>query len=220
MGENPSDQAELTVVGQGEVTATPDRAVVEVGVTKRSDTARNAQEQVNLTVERVLDALEELGIDRDQIQTSRVQMNPVYSSGRREGPATREIIAYEASYSLSVRVLKLDQVGEVIDLALDGGANQLRGFRYELSDDSVYKQRALQEAVKNARDKAEAVAKASDLKISRIIEVIEAGAQIHPIEQRNVRMMAAEAAPAGTAVLPGQITVRAGVSIRFEVTPK
>ena len=116
----------------------------------------------------------------------------MYNSGSRQNPATREIIAYEASYSLSVHLKDLNQVGTAINLALENGANQLRGVRYELSEESQFRQSALKEAVKDATAKAEVLASASGVKVSRIVEILETGAQVRPIQQRNVRMMAAE----------------------------
>jgi len=214
------ERAELVVVGHGRVLADPDRAAVELGVTRRAQTARTAQEEVNQTVQLIVSALADLKIERKSIQTSRVQLHPVYNSGSRQDPATREIIAYEASYSLSVHVMDLKQVGTVIDLALENGANQLRGVRYELSEDAQFRQSALKKAVQDASAKAEVLANASGVQISRIVEILETGAQARPIEQRNVRMMAAEGMQAETTVLPGQIAVQAGVTIRFEVAPE
>ncbi len=219
-GQTESERAELVVVGHGKSFADPDRAAVELGVTRRAHTARTAQEEVNTTVQLIVSALADLGIEQKSIQTSRVQLHPVYNSGSRQNPATREIIAYEAGYSLSVRVSDLNQVGTVIDLALEAGANQLRGVRYELSEEAPFRQLALKNAVQDAFAKAEVLATASGTQVARIIQILETGAQVRPIEQRNVRMMAAEGMQAETTVLPGQIAVRASVTIRFEVAPE
>ncbi len=218
--EAETERAELVVVGHGKVLADPDRAAVELGVTKRAQTARVAQDEVNQTVQLIVSALSDLGIDRKSIQTSRVQLHPVYSSGSRQNPATREIVAYEAGYSLSVRVSDLSQVGTVIDLALEAGANQLRGVRYELSDEAPFRQLALKKAVQDASAKAEVLATASGTQVARIVEILEGGSPGRPIEQRNLRMMAAEGMQAETAVLPGQLAVRASVTIRFEIAPE
>jgi uncharacterized protein YggE len=221
-GQGESEIAELIVAGHGKVLADPDRASVELGVTKRAQTARSAQEQVNQTVQLIISALSDLRIEEKDIRTSRVQLHPVYDSGSRQAPATREIVAYEATYSLSVQLSDLNQVGTSIDLALEAGANQLRGVRYELREESQFRLDALEKAVQDASAKAEVLATASGVQIVRITEIIEGVSMPRPIEQRNVRMMgvAAEAMQADTAVLPGQLTVGASVTLRFEVAPQ
>jgi uncharacterized protein YggE len=220
-GQGEPEEAQLVVVGHGKVLADPDQAAVELGVTKRAHTARTAQEQVNQTVQLIISALSDLKIEEKDIRTSRVQLHPVYNSGSRQNPATREIVAYEATYSLSIQVSDLNQVGTVIDLALEAGANQLRGVRYELREESQFRQQALEKAIQDASAKAEVLAKAAGVQIVRIIEILEGVSAARPIEQRNVRMMAmaAESMQADTAVLPGQLTVGAGVTLRFEVAP-
>ena len=63
LGQGESEEAQLVVVGHGKVLADPDRAAVELGVTRRAHTARTAQEQVNQTVQLIISALSHAGIN-------------------------------------------------------------------------------------------------------------------------------------------------------------
>jgi len=213
------DRSELIVVGNGRVLAEPDRAAVELGVMRRAQTARAAQEGVNERVRSIVSALSDLGIERERIQTSRLQLHPVYRPGSRQDPGAPEIIAYEAGYSLVVQVSDINEVGTVIDLSLEAGANQLRGVRYELSEEAQFREMALAKAVEEAVAKAETLARAAGVQLAGMIEISEGVSPGRPIRPGGLQMMAVEGMQAETTVLPGELAVHASVTIRFALVP-
>jgi hypothetical protein len=205
----------LTVQGNGDVRAAPDQAIVRVGILERSSSAEAAQEVVNRIASAILESVREAGLEDRQVQTSRLMLSPVYS---RQAPGSVEpprIVGYTASNTVSLVVEDLSGVGEVIDRALEAGANQLEGVSFTLRDDREARQQALRSAVAEAQSKAGVMADALGVTLAGIFSVSEGGVAIQPV-MMEMRAMALQA-DAGTPVAPGEVSVSASVSIQYRI---
>jgi len=209
----------LSVTGRGEVLVDPDQAVIQVGVRAEEVSAKAAQQEVNKTVQKVLDGLSALAIEPDEIQTSQLSLQAVYadSRNRREAGEPR-IIAYRASYTLSIKTKDLGQISTVIDSALEAGANQLSGVRFGLEDRQSTRKSALKKAVADAREKAVVIAEAAGTRLGSILTIVEAGAVVRPVVMGRSAVMAAEVSGSPTVVMPGQVTVSGQVTIRYQIS--
>ena len=211
----------LTVSADGESRVAPDEATVRLGVSAQATTAREAQDQVNRTAGAILEAVRRLGIPADRIQTSELNLGPVYGQDR-SGSEVQEprIVGYQASNVVSVQVEQLDKVGPVIDAGLGAGANRLEGVAFGLRDDRKARADALTQAVEEARVKADALARALKIRLVRILEVAEGGIAVTPQPFVRNRMMAMETSMADTPVSAGQVGVTASVTVRWEIAPE
>lgn len=144
---------------------------------------------------------------REDIKTASVQVFPVYSTPR-EG--AQQITGYRAFYGLTATVRDLNLVGRAVDAAVDGGANAVQGITFGLRDASKARQEALVLAVREAREKADAIAGAAGLRIRGIERIVEAGDGVAIREQRL-----APSAAAPTPIEPGTLTVSAHVMVVF-----
>lgn len=211
----------LTVSADGEARVSPDEATVRLGVTAQAPTAREAQDKVNRTAGAILDAVRKLGIAADHIQTSELNLGPVYGQGRPDRePQEPKIVGYQASNVVSVRVEQLDKVGPVIDAGLGAGANRLEGVMFGLRDDRRARAEALTHAVEEARAKADALARALKVRLVRILEVAEGGIAVSPQPYFKGRMAMESSAMADTPVSGGQVGVSASVTVRWEIAPE
>jgi uncharacterized protein YggE len=211
----------LTVSANGESRVAPDEATVRLGVSAQATTARAAQDQVNRIAGAILEAVRKLGIPAERIQTSELNLGPVYGQGSasRE-PQEPRIIGYQASNVVSVQVEQLDKVGPVIDAGLGAGANRLEGVIFGLRDDRKARAEALTQAVDGARVKADALARALKVRLVRILEVAEGGISVTPQPYFKGRMAMESAAMADTPVSAGQVGVSASVTVRWEIAPE
>jgi uncharacterized protein YggE len=209
----------LTVSAQGDARVTPDEATVRLGVFTQAPTAREAQDQVSRTAGAILEAVRRLGIPAERIQTSDLNLGPVYAQGRPGNePEEPRIVGYQASNVVSIQVEQLDKVGPVIDAGLGAGANRLDGVMFGLRNDRQARSEALTQAVEAARAKADALARALKVRLVRILEVAEGGISVSPPPFLKGRMAAMEMAD--TPVSPGQVGVGATVTIRWEIAPE
>ena len=219
---SPSAIPMLTVSADGESRVAPDEATVRLGVSAQAPTAREVQDQVNRTAGAILEAVRRLGIPADRIQTSELNLGPIYGQ-ERPGSEIQQprIVGYQASNVVSVQVEQLDKVGPVIDAGLGAGANRLEGVVFGLRDDRKARAEALTRAVEEARVKADALARALKVRLVRILEVAEGGIAVSPPPFQKVGRMAMESmAMADTPVSAGQVGVTASVTVRWEIAPE
>jgi uncharacterized protein YggE len=196
----------------------PDQVIVQLGVTHQSATAQRAQEGANSTIERVLRALGNLDINPEQIQTSRIHLQPVYDTARsardRQDP---RLVGYRANYSLSVRSNEIGEISQIVDASLQAGANQLSGIHFGLQDEGPARREALQKAVEDAKAKATTLAQAAGTQLIRIQEIREGSVAVRPVVMSRSAMMTSEAVGTPTPIMPGQVSVSAAVTIRYAI---
>ena len=205
----------LTVSGNAEVLAIPDEAVVRLGIVRQATVADTAQQQANTVAQEILNAITKAGVPAKDIQTSRLILSPVYN----QRGADQRIVSYNATNTVSVRLDNLSIVGNVIDAGLKAGANQLEGVQFQLRNELPSREQALKEAVQEARGKAQAMADALNVALVEVIDASEGGVSVMPRAQ-SFALAGAQAPAASTPVSPGEIEIRANVTIRYRIRPK
>ncbi|HLJ58312.1 MAG TPA: SIMPL domain-containing protein [bacterium] len=188
----------IVVTGEGSVDATPDQATVTVGVQTVRRTAQDAQNANNAAMTQVIHQVTALGIPKDRIRTSGVELAPQ----RAPGPGTGPITGYAATNRVTVTVDDLGLTGRVIDAAVGAGANEVEGLSFGLRDASSERTRALQLAVQNAQAMATTLATAAGVGPIHLVRIEQVGQTVAP------RFAAAEVS---TPVLPGTVSVAASV---------
>jgi uncharacterized protein YggE len=221
-GQSTSSKAKvvptLTVRGSGEVSAAPDQALVKLGAVAQSEGATDAQKQVNRVVGSILKAIKATGISEENISTADLRLSPVHErTGRGQAQQANlpRIVGYLATNVVRVEIHEMDKIGDVIDAGIGAGANKLEGLSFGLKDDALFRQKALEQAVLSARQKAKAIAEALNVRLVRILDITEEGVQmVRP--QFRIQPMAAVAAES-TPIEPGRIKVSASVIIGYEI---
>jgi uncharacterized protein YggE len=208
----------LTVSGSGQARVAPDEATVRLGVLAQAPTAREAQERVNRIAGAILDAVRKLGLPAERIQTTGLNLGPQYAQGRTADQGPR-ITGYQASNTVGILVDDLAKVGPVIDAGLAAGANNLDGVEFGLRNDAAARAAALTDAVREARGKAEALAKALQVRLVEIVEVAEGNVAVSPPPFRARGMAMAAEAMTATPVSAGQVGVDATVTVRWRIAP-
>jgi uncharacterized protein YggE len=207
---------ELVVTGNSDVLANPDEAVVRLGIVRQTNAAETAQDQANAVAQEILKAVGSLGVPQKDIQTARLILTPVYSPRNSE----QRIVSYSATNTVSVRLDNLEKVGSVIDAGLRAGANQLEGVQFQLRNDLPAREQALKEAVQEARSKAQTMADALRVNLLEVIEATEGGVSVFPRVQAGAVAMERAAVATPTPVSPGQIEIRASVTVRYRISSK
>lgn len=206
----------ISVSGEGLVERAPDHVVISFGVTHAGESMTIAQSEVNARMTAVIAALTKLGLDRNAIQTDAIQLSPVFDYGR--GGEEPEIKGYRATNSVRVMLREVDRASKVIDTGLAAGANQLNGVQFQLENDRPARRDALAAAARDANDKAAALAGALGLRIERLRDVQEEGASRPIPATMEMAAMASPMAGLPTPVQPGQLQIRARVTLVFEAS--
>jgi len=217
-GPPPPPVPVLVVSGNASVMAVPDQAIVRLGIVRQAASAQAAQEQANVAAREILNAVEKAGVPPNQIQTARLVLTPIYAPRNPDSRDAPRIVAYNATNTISVRLENLSIVGTVIDAGLRAGSNQIEGVGFALRNDLPSRQQALKQAVEEARSKAQTMAEALRVNLVEVLEVSEGGVSI--VDRVEPVFASRAAAATETPVSPGQIEVRASVTIRYRISSK
>jgi hypothetical protein len=201
------------VSGLGTVTAAPDMAEITSGVVTQAPTAAGALAANSQAMEKVLQALAAQGVAARDIQTTSISVSPQRRAVRGEGRPP-EIVGYEVTNQVRVKVRDLARLGRVLDEQVTQGANSVYGIRFGLADPAPLLDEARKRAMADARRRADLYAGAASLKVGRVVAVQEAGAAA-PRPEMAARVMAAGAVP----VAPGEQEIQASVSVTFSLEP-
>jgi len=160
----------ITVVGEGIVKTSPDVAQATIGVELSRLTVAEASDDVSSIMDAVMTALKEQGIAEKDLQTSGFS---VWTDQAYAPDGTRGEISYRVSNQVNVTIRDLDTVGDVLDAAMEAGANNIYGVTFSLDDNTAAQSDAREEAVANAEDKAQELAKLTGLKLGNVVSVSE-----------------------------------------------
>jgi uncharacterized protein len=209
------DRRTLTVVASGESRTAPDLARIALAVESSASTARSAAEQNARTMDAVIRALRGAGVQDAQIQTRGYQLHPQYSHERQEP----RLIGYRAMNMLTVETPRMDQVGRLIDVALEAGANRMDGLSFTVRDAEAAQSEALRLAVERGRRTAETLAAAMGVRLGPVLRATTAvgGAPAPPPGMIMAREMAADVR---TPIEPGEQTMAAQVQLVFEIADR
>ncbi|HEV3501682.1 MAG TPA: SIMPL domain-containing protein [Bradyrhizobium sp.] len=203
--------ATISVTGEATVSVAPDLAQIDGGVTSEAKTAREASDANNAAMGKVLLALKGAGIEEKDFQTSRLSLQP-QSAPNPSRPGPPAIVGYRASNRVTIRLRDVTKVANVIDTMVSAGANDIGGINFAMSNVSKLLDEAREQAVADARRKAEIYAKATGVALGAPLSISEEGAPA-PITFRRMATGMAAATP----VAAGEETLHITVGVAWAI---
>ena len=203
----------VSVSGEASVSVAPDLAQVDGGVTSEAKTAREASDANNAAMGKVLLALKGAGIDEKDFQTSRLSLQPQYAPNR-SGPSP--IVGYRAANRVTIRVRDVTKVAGTIDVLVGAGANDIGGINFMISQASKLLDEAREQAISDARRKAQIYARAAGVTLGEPIAISEEGSPAPVFRGKVAGGFAASAAP----IAQGEETLAVTVRVSWAIKPK
>src|ERR1700742_5267659 len=121
VGDNPR---EVTVVGSGQVQGVPDTLTADVGIEFTAPDVTVAMNQTNDRQQAVINALTGAGVDRKDISTTEVSLQPQYRNPEPNGTAT--ITGYRASNAIQIKIHLTDAASRMLALIVNTGGDATR----------------------------------------------------------------------------------------------
>lgn len=202
----------ISVSGIGRITTVPDVADVRVGVMITRTKVRAAQSAAATAMQAVIAALRKAGIADKDVQTTSLSLQPVYDYSSNNTPP--KLTGYQIVNAVQATVRKLDTISDVIDGALAAGATTLDGITFRVDDPSAAEAQAREAAMKNARAKADALAKAAGVSITGVSSISEQSGSV-PVPVPYAAAPAALDKAASTPVQVGTNEVDVSVSVVY-----
>ncbi len=198
------------------VRSAPDVAQIGAGVVTRAPTAREAVQQNSAAMERVVERLRALGIERRDIQTANFNLNPEYNYNRDTGEQT--FTGYQVNNNVQVMLRDLDRAGEVLDALVQAGANNIYGPNFMLEDDVEAKTTARRNAFERGLRQAEEFARMAGYSGVRLLEVSESFQGYGPVPQAMAVRTQEAAGDAKVPVEPGEVGTAVTLGLKYEMT--
>ncbi len=217
VAEDAAAKARISLQGRGEVSVTPDMAIVTTRVVSAGKKASDTLNRNTETMTKVIADIEAAGVDEKDIQTSGFSIHPRYDHREDRRGQEPKIVGYEVSNGVTVRIRDLSKLGTILETVVSSGANSIDNIRFDVSDPAKVLDEARKAAVTDAKHKADLYAQALGVKLGPIMSVSEGGISApSPYGGRMEKVMALSAAP--VPVKAGSQTMSASVTIVWELT--
>lgn len=240
--ETPDLPHAIVVMGTGDASASPDVARISLGVEATNVNAQTAVDEANSKMHAVIETLKKNGVADKDIRTAQFDIHseepppppPVYETmpvapspapvGKPSAPVSPPAPRLETSaprppvFRVSNTVLltfrHLDKVGDILTAAVNAGANHAWGIQFDIDDPKPLLAEARNEAVADARRRAEELARLSGVRLGRILHISESeGREGPPMPMAAQSYRVQEAVP----VERGELTIMHNVRIAYAI---
>ena len=207
LGAHAGERIERTisVVGEGQASAVPDKARLSVGVITSSTNVREAAANRSM-MQKMLQSLSDLGVEERDMTTSDFSIHYENPRPKVEGYEGQ----YRVSNMLRVELSDLEQVDSVLEEVVRAGANQIWGVEMVVSDVEALVVQARVKAVEKARAKAEELARLHGRKLGEVLRIVEDGGG-----RPMARMLTMESG--GGVIKPGEQSATVWLEVVYEL---
>jgi uncharacterized protein YggE len=220
----------ISVSGMGEVFAVPDRATFTVTVREEAKEVGDAQEAATKKSNEIIDYLKGAGVEEKDIKTVSYNVNPKYEYSQGVctqyscPPSKQTLVGFEVYQSLEVKVQDPKKAGDLLSGVGGKGASEVSGLSFTIEDEDQLKAEAREQAIAEAREKADELADQLGVNVVRVVGFYEDSGGYMPYAYGKggvamdmaVRSEAAQAAPAP--MLPaGENKIISNVQITYEI---
>lgn len=221
----------ISISGEGEAVGVPDVAMFTFTVMSEKATVAAAQDDVTTKANAITDSLKGAGIEERDIKTTDYSVYPQYDyistvciAGQICPPGEQRLRGYQVRQTTTVKVRNTEQAGELLTSVGGQGATEVSGLNFTFDDPDAVQNEARNEAIADAKEKADALADALGVRIVRVVSFYENGGG-WPMPYASYDMMAqngmggAESAAVRTApaISVGENKVISNVTVTYEI---
>ena len=223
IGQGIAPRETITVTATGEVFAKPDLATVSISVKEEAETVTEAIRKNTEKMNATISFLKESGVEEKDIKTTRFNIYPRYEYIRDweiyppNPSGKRTLVGYEVSQSLQIKIRDMAKIGTLLKGVTDQGINEIGSLQFTIDKEEEFKILARNEAIKKAKDKAEALASQLGVSLIKIIDFQEGNAysRFYGMEKTILDM------GGGDTVIPeievGENTIEVNVTITYAI---
>lgn len=224
--DDPYGGNTITVTGTGEVFAAPDIAEFSFTVSEEGEDVDTVQTQVSETVSGVFSALRGLDIDDEDMKTTNYNSYPRYewkleTCVEKECDRERVLVGYELSQTTTIKVRDLESVGGVLSALGSAKVDNINGPNFRVEDRDIYKSEAREDAVIEAREKAEALASNLGVSLGKVVGFWEddygGGPEPYFSESAMMDMSSVRTLKAEPEIAAGEDRITSSVNITYKI---
>lgn len=155
----------ISVGGEGRVYTKPDVAILDMSVVTEGRNIKNVQDENSEKMNKVISFLKGFNVEEKDIKTKNYRLYPRYNYEDRRVP---QIIGYEITQTLEVKVRDMEKIGEILEQSISAGVNQVGSLRFSIDKDEELREEAREMAIKEAKQKAKKLAADLGVKLLKI----------------------------------------------------
>ena len=209
-----SQQTGVWVSGTGVVTATPDVAILTLGVEAQETTVKAAQSEASSAMNAVVAALKTNGVADKDIQTQWYSISPVTKWV--EETSEQITTGYSVTNMVTVKIRDISKAGTIIDAVAEAGGDltRINSINFTVDDPTAYYNQAREQAMQDAKDKAEQMATLAGVTLGKPTYISESGGYIPtPYYLKDY----AEGGSASTPISAGELDITIMVQVGYAI---
>lgn len=213
-----NEQRYLTVNGQGKIYIVPDIALASFGITEEGTDVPALVAKSNKSMNAIISQIKGLGVDEKDIQTTQYSLTPRYEYPFKTGE--RVFAGYDMTQTISVKIRNFEKIGDIFNIATTNGANVVNDLYFTVDNPEKAQADARTKAIEQAKEKAQAIAKAAGLKLGKVVSVSDGYYQAYYGNTYDKALGAGEAMSSSVPapdIQPGQQEVNMTVTVTYKM---
>jgi uncharacterized protein YggE len=204
----------LSVSGNGQAFLAPDIAYIYIGVHTEQPSAAEAVAENNSQTQALISAIQDFGIDPKDIRTSNFSIWPMDRYDPATGSPTGEK-TYAADNTVYVTVHDLETLGDLLDTAVQAGANTVNSVQFDVENKDEALKEARVDAMNNAKAQAQELADAAGLSLGEVQSISFVDNQYPIFDGKGGGGGFAAEAQAAVPIQPGQLSFTVTVNVTY-----
>lgn len=163
----------ITIKGTGSVSVKPDLITITMNLQNSDATYGGTMESAAASVVALREALAAIGYDKDDLKTTDFNVNADYESySDDKGNWKQKFIGYKCRHNLELEFdLNMKRLDETLSAVSSCCAEPEINISFTIKDKNAVSEKLLQNAVRNATEKAEVLAAAAGLSLGKILKI-------------------------------------------------
>ncbi len=165
----------ISVMGTAEAFLKPDLAEFTLTVSSQENDPTTAQNKSAEKSSAIKAYLKEKGVEEKDIKTDNYTFGPKYEwvnsvcvAGINCPPGKNTLVGYTADETVTVKVRKMEQAGDLIAGVGERGATDISNLSFTVDDTDAAKDGVRKEAIEDAREKAEVLAESLGVRLGAL----------------------------------------------------
>lgn len=207
-------QEAISVNSTGKTAVIPDIAKISASLESQNPNLDRARAENEQKVTGLIVKLKELGIEEEDIKTQYFSAGPGYEVQIYPAPRPN---TNQLTTTLEITIANFDNTNEILAALTQNGAGSIYGPNLTISDTKLEeaKSKAREDAVKNARSKAEELAELSSRKLGKVVKIEELGDFGIPVP--ILAQSEADLKQRASIIQPGQNEVTINLKVDFQL---
>jgi uncharacterized protein YggE len=164
-GQGDGSQNIITFTGEGKIYTKPDIAFIDFSVVTQGEEIGRIQDANTKKMNKVIEFLKSFGIEEKDIKTTNYNLYPQYVYENSKIP---QIMGYQITQTLNVKVRQMDKIGEILEKVVNIGINQVNALYFGVENDEELKEQARKLAIDDAKKKAEKLSQELGIKLGKL----------------------------------------------------